>query len=142
MVEYSDIPIIFLPIIEYNLDLSFPGNVPCPIIYGAVVDSACLFWEDNCGEPGACRLYDPSKFRGVFHGVTAVIMCLAFFVDLIVCKKAESIQFQEEEVLAIDVEETVPFNETLQTTLHSDESALWAFSDDFLLRVPKKINEW
>lgn len=87
------------------------GNVPCPIIYGAVVDSACLFWEDNCGEPGACRLYDPSKFRGVFHGVTAVIMTLAFCVDLVVCKKAQSIQFQEEDE-AIDVEETVPFNET------------------------------
>ncbi|GIY54227.1 solute carrier organic anion transporter family member 4A1 [Caerostris extrusa] len=87
------------------------GNVPCPIIYGAVVDSACLFWEDNCGEQGACRLYDPSKFRGVFHGVTAVIMSLAFCVDLIVCKKAQSIQFQDEDE-AIDVEETVPFNET------------------------------
>ncbi|XP_015905320.1 solute carrier organic anion transporter family member 74D [Parasteatoda tepidariorum] len=87
------------------------GNVPCPIIYGAVVDSACLFWEDNCGEPGACRLYDPSKFRSVFHGVTAVIMLLAFFVDLIVWFKAKDIQFQEEDE-ACDVEEMVPFNET------------------------------
>ncbi|XP_035208490.1 solute carrier organic anion transporter family member 74D-like [Stegodyphus dumicola] len=87
------------------------GNVPCPIIYGAVVDSACLFWEDNCGEPGACRLYDPSKFRAVFHGVTAVIMLMAFFVDIIVWYKAKSIQFQDEDIIE-DAEEAVPFNET------------------------------
>lgn len=88
----------------------FLGNVPCPIIYGAVVDSACLFWEDNCGEPGACRLYDPSKFRFVFHGVTAVIMLLAFCVDVVVWYKAKSIQFQEDEPSG-NAEETVPFNE-------------------------------
>lgn len=88
------------------------GNVPCPIIYGAVVDSACLFWEDNCGEPGACRLYDPSKFRTVFHGVTAVIMLMAFCVDIIVWYKAKAIQFQDDEPSG-DEEETVPFNEAL-----------------------------
>lgn len=77
-----------------------------------MVDSACLFWEDNCGEPGACRLYDPSKFRAVFHGVTAVIMLMAFFVDIIVWYKAKSIVFQEDEPSG-DEEETVPFNEAL-----------------------------
>lgn len=74
----------------------FAGNVPCPIIYGAVVDSACLFWEDNCGKPGACRIYDPVKFRQVFHGVTAVIMFAAFIVDAIVWYKAPSMQFHED----------------------------------------------
>lgn len=71
--------------------------MPCPIIYGAVVDSACLFWEDNCGEPGACRVYDPTKFRMVFHGVTAVIMFVAFLVDAVVWYKASSIHIHEEE---------------------------------------------
>lgn len=73
------------------------GNVPCPIIYGAVVDSACLFWEDNCGEPGACRVYDPNKFRMVFHGLTAIIMLAAFVVDALVCYKASSVRFHEDE---------------------------------------------
>ncbi|XP_054713238.1 solute carrier organic anion transporter family member 74D-like [Uloborus diversus] len=96
------------------------GNVPCPIIYGAVVDSACLFWEDNCGTPGACRLYDPSKFRSVFHGVTAVIMFMAFLVDIVVWYKAKSIQFQDEDIVD-DTEETVPFNET-QTDAQRESS--------------------
>lgn len=85
------------------------GNVPCPIIYGAVVDSACLFWEDNCGEPGACRVYDPDKFRMVFHGLTAAIMFAAFLVDALVCYKARSIQFQEEEHVT-NADEMIPMN--------------------------------
>ena len=44
------------------------GNVPCPIVYGAVVDSACLVWEYACGERGACWLYDSNMFRMFFHG--------------------------------------------------------------------------
>lgn len=44
------------------------GNVPCPIIYGAVVDSACLVWETICGKQGACSLYDVDLFRHFFLG--------------------------------------------------------------------------
>lgn len=42
--------------------------MPCPIIYGAVVDSACFVWENTCGEQGACWLYDAGTFRVSFHG--------------------------------------------------------------------------
>ena len=44
------------------------GNVPCPIVYGAVVDSACLVWETACGKQGACWLYDAGIFRMFYHG--------------------------------------------------------------------------
>lgn len=46
----------------------FIGNVPCPIVYGAVVDTACLVWEYACGERGACWLYDSNVFRMFLHG--------------------------------------------------------------------------
>lgn len=80
----------------YKFNVS-TGNVPCPILYGAVVDSACLFWEHSCGQLGACRVYDPSKFRTVFHGVTAIIMFIAFLVDAVVWYKASSIKFLQDE---------------------------------------------
>ncbi|XP_065573704.1 solute carrier organic anion transporter family member 74D-like isoform X2 [Artemia franciscana] len=57
------------------------GNVPCPIIYGAVVDSACLVWDYTCGQQGACWLYDVDSFRFFFHGITAFLMLLALCVD-------------------------------------------------------------
>lgn len=46
----------------------FSGNVPCPILYGAVVDSACLIWEMTCGKKGSCSLYDSDSFRIFYHG--------------------------------------------------------------------------
>lgn len=86
------------------------GNVPCPIIYGAVVDSACLVWEYLCGEKGACRLYDPELFRKFFHGMTGAIMFLAFIVDGIVWYKAKHIKFSDEETPKVP-EEAVPMND-------------------------------
>lgn len=64
-----------------------------------MVDSTCLFWQrSQCGLTGACRLYDSTKFRLAFHGVTAIIMFVAFFVDAIVFYKASHIKFADEEV--------------------------------------------
>lgn len=53
-------------IIQFAIGLF--GNVPCPIIYGAVIDSTCLIWETICGKQGACSLYDPDAFRHFFLG--------------------------------------------------------------------------
>lgn len=55
-----------LGLIQFAIGLF--GNVPCPIVYGAVVDSACLIWKKTCGEKGACGLYDSNIFRMFYHG--------------------------------------------------------------------------
>ncbi|XP_015587731.1 solute carrier organic anion transporter family member 3A1 [Cephus cinctus] len=84
-----------LGLIQFAIGLF--GNVPCPIVYGAVVDSACLVWEYACGERGACWLYDSNVFRMFYHGTTGGILILAFLVDLVVWFKAGSINFVEEQ---------------------------------------------
>lgn len=84
-----------LGLIQFAIGLF--GNVPCPIIYGAVVDSACLVWKTRCNEIGACGLYDSGVFRMFFHGTTGAIMLCAFFMDLTVWYKAGSISFTDEE---------------------------------------------
>uniref|UniRef100_A0A1A9WTI7 Solute carrier organic anion transporter family member n=1 Tax=Glossina brevipalpis TaxID=37001 RepID=A0A1A9WTI7_9MUSC len=73
------------------------GNVPCPIIYGAVVDSACVIWKSVCGKHGACSLYDADSFRHYYLGMTAGIMFLAFIMDLVVWSKAHRIDIEPEE---------------------------------------------
>uniref|UniRef100_A0A1A9UJ78 Solute carrier organic anion transporter family member n=1 Tax=Glossina austeni TaxID=7395 RepID=A0A1A9UJ78_GLOAU len=73
------------------------GNVPCPIIYGAVVDSACVVWKSVCGKHGACSLYDADSFRHFYLGMTAGIMFLAFIMDLVVWSKAHRIDIEPEE---------------------------------------------
>ncbi|RZF32519.1 hypothetical protein LSTR_LSTR011298 [Laodelphax striatellus] len=75
------------------------GNVPCPIVYGAVVDSTCLYWEEiPCNKKGACWLYNTKVFRWFYHGTTGGIMMCAFVVDLIVWYKAGNINFVDEQV--------------------------------------------
>ncbi|CAH1153796.1 unnamed protein product [Phaedon cochleariae] len=93
-----------LGLIQFAIGLF--GNVPCPIVYGAVVDSACLVWKMACGEKGACGLYDSNVFRMFYHGTTGAILLCAFFVDILVWYKAGSINF---------VDEQVPFEEELHT---------------------------
>lgn len=62
------------------------GNVPCPVIYGTVVDSACIVWgmsggDGGCGDEGVngngtvgvssrghCWVYESWGFRVYFHG--------------------------------------------------------------------------
>ncbi|KAK7082861.1 hypothetical protein SK128_013782, partial [Halocaridina rubra] len=83
------------------------GNVPCPIIYGAVVDSACIHWKERCSELGACQLYDSDVFRMFFHGVTGAVMLIAFIVDLVVWHKAKSVSFTEDDE---EPEEATPMN--------------------------------
>lgn len=56
-------------IIQFAIGLF--GNVPCPIIYGAVIDSTCLVWDTICGKQGACKQYDKDAFRHFFFGECA-----------------------------------------------------------------------
>nr|XP_020849983.1 solute carrier organic anion transporter family member 1B1-like [Phascolarctos cinereus] len=47
------------------------GGILAPIYYGAAIDVTCLKWDtDNCGDQGACRMYDPASFRNRFFGLT------------------------------------------------------------------------
>eukprot|EP00057_Strongylocentrotus_purpuratus_P026259 XP_011680733.1 PREDICTED: solute carrier organic anion transporter family member 4A1 [Strongylocentrotus purpuratus] len=34
------------------------GSVPGPILLGAVIDQACILWQDVCGTRGSCWIYD------------------------------------------------------------------------------------
>ena len=46
------------------------GNLLGPIYFGAAIDSACLQLEtDECGQTGACFLYDLKRYRFVFVGM-------------------------------------------------------------------------
>ena len=34
------------------------GSVPGPILFGRVLDSSCLLWQEKCRVQGACWFYD------------------------------------------------------------------------------------
>lgn len=58
------------------------GGIPSPIYYGAAIDSTCIKWgTNNCGEPGACRMYDSDAYRYLYIGIPSVLR----FVSYIPC---------------------------------------------------------
>ena len=36
------------------------GSIPGPIIFGIIIDSACLFWQFDCDRRGNCWVYNES----------------------------------------------------------------------------------
>ncbi|XP_068134135.1 solute carrier organic anion transporter family member 1A2-like [Hyperolius riggenbachi] len=50
------------------------GGIPSPIYYGAAIDTTCIKWgTTNCGDPGACRMYDSDAYRYLYIGIPAVL---------------------------------------------------------------------
>lgn len=34
------------------------GSIPGPIVFGVIIDSACLFWQFDCNRRGNCWVYN------------------------------------------------------------------------------------
>ncbi|XP_051953612.1 solute carrier organic anion transporter family member 3A1-like [Xyrauchen texanus] len=56
------------------------GFIPPPLIFGAGIDSTCLFWSTECGEKGACLLYDNMTYRHLYISMTIVLKIVAFLL--------------------------------------------------------------
>ncbi|XP_048886479.1 solute carrier organic anion transporter family member 3A1-like [Brienomyrus brachyistius] len=56
------------------------GFIPPPLIFGAGIDSTCLFWSTVCGEKGACMLYDNAVYRQLYVSTAIVLKSMAFLL--------------------------------------------------------------
>ena len=57
-----------------------------PIIFGMIIDTACVVWNTSCSGKGACSLYDNDVFRVKKHLamvipklITALLYCFVFY---------------------------------------------------------------
>lgn len=39
------------------------GSIPGPIVFGVIFDSACIYWQYECGERGHCWVYDNDNLK-------------------------------------------------------------------------------
>jgi hypothetical protein len=58
-------------IIQFSIGLL--SNIPCPNIYGHLIDATCMVWSKICGVDGYCALYDSDSFRTHFFGELQLI---------------------------------------------------------------------
>ncbi|EPY85561.1 solute carrier organic anion transporter family member 3A1-like protein [Camelus ferus] len=56
------------------------GFIPPPLIFGAGIDSTCLFWSTFCGEQGACVLYDNVAYRYLYVSIAIALKSVAFIL--------------------------------------------------------------
>ncbi|KAF3688846.1 Solute carrier organic anion transporter family member 3A1 [Channa argus] len=56
------------------------GFIPPPLIFGAGIDSTCLFWSSDCGSKGACLLYDNVSYRHLYVSLAIILKGVAFLL--------------------------------------------------------------
>lgn len=75
-------------------------------MYGAILDSSCLVWEEKCGRRGNCWLYDIEKLRFSLHLITVVFLAVASLCYVAVVFFSGSItNFYEDDLEEEKVEE-------------------------------------
>nr|XP_061801127.1 solute carrier organic anion transporter family member 2B1-like [Nerophis lumbriciformis] len=64
--------------------------MPCPVVYGSVIDTTCVLWDRKCGEQTSCLYYNLDRFRHRFLGVQGLFMCgglICFLLTVLVLRK-------------------------------------------------------
>lgn len=49
------------------------GSIPGPIIFGRVLDLACVVWSTECGKQGSCELYKNEDLAAHMVALAAII---------------------------------------------------------------------
>ncbi|XP_023417471.1 solute carrier organic anion transporter family member 5A1 isoform X3 [Cavia porcellus] len=86
--------------------------IPTPIYFGAVIDTTCMLWQQDCGVQGSCWEYNVTSFRFVYFGLAAGLKFVGFiFIFLawysIKCKEDEVQRQQRRELPLSTVSELV-----------------------------------
>ncbi|XP_060078688.1 solute carrier organic anion transporter family member 4A1-like [Ylistrum balloti] len=68
------------------------GFIPGPILFGKLIDMACVYWQDDCGDEGSCILYDNEKLSYHFLAITVVgkALSLLFLLFALLVYKSSS----------------------------------------------------
>ena len=41
--------------------------------FGAIINLTCIYWQQSCGNRGACWLYDVANYRYAYYGCLAAL---------------------------------------------------------------------
>ena len=105
--------------------------IPYPLIFGAVVDSTCLVWEEKCGKTGNCWIYDQDKFRYYLHGTALAFMCVGSLMDLGIIFNAKRIKNFYDESTDDNEEQETKNGDNTNIPLNSVPDLTGADPDDY-----------
>ncbi|XP_068087043.1 solute carrier organic anion transporter family member 74D isoform X2 [Anabrus simplex] len=76
--------------------------IPAPLVYGTLLDWACIAWGRECGERGNCWLYDGQSLRNLMNlTATALLTCGALF-DIGVWYYCKGLQMYDEHTESLE----------------------------------------
>ncbi|XP_017886608.1 solute carrier organic anion transporter family member 4C1 isoform X1 [Ceratina calcarata] len=67
------------------MTISLFALIPAPIMYGAIIDSTCLIWEESCGSRGNCWFHHGRNFRYMVNISSAGFSIIGVLFDVAVC---------------------------------------------------------
>ena len=59
------------------------GSIPGPIVFGVIFDSACIFWQYDCGRQGNCWVYNNTSLSQRALALAIVGVCLNFIFSFL-----------------------------------------------------------
>ncbi|XP_072042446.1 solute carrier organic anion transporter family member 5A1-like [Amphiura filiformis] len=77
------------------------GSFPTSVYFGAIINSACIYWQRSCGERGSCWLYDIEAYREGFFGTLLGLRILYILCMVVVAvalkRQARSASAQDDD---------------------------------------------
>ena len=76
-------------VVSFYILFQISGSLPGAIIFGLLLDSSCILWNEECGVRGQCHLYDRVKASVyiVLFGIGMKIVAIACFIVMLVTYK-------------------------------------------------------
>ncbi|XP_073748972.1 solute carrier organic anion transporter family member 5A1 isoform X3 [Callorhinus ursinus] len=92
--------------------------IPTPIYFGAVIDTTCMLWQQECGVQGSCWEYNVTSFRFVYFGLAAGLKFVGFIFIFLAWY---SIKYKEDELQRQRWRE-FPLNTVSEMVGHTDNA--------------------
>lgn len=73
------------------------ANVPSPIVFGYIIDNACIAWGKTCTRRGNCWMYDGEKLRYTFFYASAIAIAVGTFFEVLVWKYSKKLKIFDED---------------------------------------------
>jgi len=93
-----------VPAMHRSVSLGFNGflvsllaTLPSPIMWGAIIDRFCIYWNRSCDKNGACAIYDTVNLRIWLHVVYGGLRMISLISDIWVCYYAKGLKLTDED---------------------------------------------
>ncbi|CAD7086074.1 unnamed protein product [Hermetia illucens] len=98
--------------------LSLCAFIPGPIIYGRIIDTACISWNTTCGKRGDCQLYDQNALRYYMVGMGMVFTAVGTIFDYLVWYYGKNIDFYGDATITEDQAEKPRNGEVIEPLIN------------------------